>query len=170
MASSMACATGRPSLPISRRCEEKTGLSTPSRPLPRARGGTRLSLPLLGAAPLLSQRLRTLMRRRGRFLSSAAAASHSRRPAPISPQRRRPTRPPPKPLLNQIPINGEPLTSHAGSFFGGFRTPALGTAPQVNDGPASETVHRRWLGCLPKPLSHRFQLPPKIPSRYRGAM
>jgi hypothetical protein len=45
MASSMACATGRPSLPISRRCEEKTGLSTPSRPLPRARGGTRQSLP-----------------------------------------------------------------------------------------------------------------------------
>ena len=29
----------------------------------------------------------------------------------------------------------------AGSFFGGFRTPALGSAARVNDPPASETLH-----------------------------
>ena len=40
-----------------------------------------------------------------------------------------------------IPIDREPLTSPAGSFFGGFRTPALTTAVQVDDGPASETLH-----------------------------
>ena len=31
----------------------------------------------------------------------------------------------------------------AGSFFGGFRTPALGSAARVNDPPASETLHDR---------------------------
>jgi len=56
-------------------------------------------------------------------------------------KRRRPTPLPPKTLPNQIPIDREPLTSPAGSFFGGFRTPALTTAVQVDDGPASETLH-----------------------------
>src|SRR5439155_21391641 len=42
----------------------------------------------------------------------------------------------------------------AGSFFGGFRTPALGAPARFNDRPASETLHdsRRSLGqkqCLP---------------------
>src|SRR6516162_9252562 len=106
-------------------------------------------------------------------MSSAAAPTNSRPPAPICPQRRRPTPLPPKPLPNQIPIDREPLTSPrgfllrrlsdagsrhgctnrrpagirnpsrppAGSFFGGFRTPALATAVQIDDRPASETLH-----------------------------
>jgi hypothetical protein len=44
-------------------------------------------------------------------MSSAAAATNSRPSAPICPQRRRPTPLPPNPLPNQIPIDGQPLTS-----------------------------------------------------------
>ena len=40
--------------------------------------------------------------------------------APICPQPRRPTHPPPKPLLNQIAINGEPLTSPRGFLLRGL--------------------------------------------------
>jgi len=47
-------------------------------------------------------------------MSSAAAPTNSRPPAPICSQRRRPTPLPPKPLPNQIPIDREPLTSPRG--------------------------------------------------------
>ena len=79
-------------------------------------------------------------------MPSAAAPTNSRPPAPICSQRRRPTPLPPKPLPNQIPRDREPLTSPADSFFGGFRTPALATAVQIDDRPASETLHEsgRW--------------------------
>jgi hypothetical protein len=46
-----------------------------------------------------------------------------------------------QPLGRQIPIAGQALTRlPAGSFFGGFRTPALGSAARFNDRPASETL------------------------------
>jgi hypothetical protein len=80
-------------------------------------------------------------------LSSAAPATNSQRPASICPQRCRPTHLPPKPPPNQIPIDGQPLTRPPRvPFFGGFRTPALGTAAQVNDGPTSETLHGNCCG------------------------
>ena len=47
-------------------------------------------------------------------MSSAAAATNSPPPAPICPQRRRPTPLLPKPLSNQIPIDRQPLTSPRG--------------------------------------------------------
>jgi hypothetical protein len=73
-------------------------------------------------------------------MSSAAAATNSRPPAPICPQRRRPMPLPPKPLPNQIPIDREPLTSPRGFFL-----PRLSDAGLIPDrplvlGPASETL------------------------------
>ena len=50
-------------------------------------------------------------------MSSAAPATNSRPSAPICPQRRQPTPLPPKPLPNQIPIDGQPLTSPRGFFL-----------------------------------------------------
>src|SRR6516225_4127985 len=92
-------------------------------------------------------------------MSSAAAATNSRPPAPICPQRRRPTPLPPKTLPNQIPRDREPLTSPADSFFGGFRTPALATAVQIDDRPASETLHdRRPTPLPPKPLPNQIPI------------
>jgi hypothetical protein len=66
--------------------------------------------------------------------------------APSSrPLSRRPTPLPPKPLPNQIPIDGQPLTSPRGFFLRRLSDagPRHGpdTAVQVDDRPASETLH-----------------------------
>src|SRR6478736_4268224 len=74
-------------------------------------------------------------------MSSAAAATNSRPSAPICPQRRRPTPLPPKPLPNQIPIDGQPLTSPRGFFLRRLSDAGPDTAVQVDDRPASETLH-----------------------------
>ena len=50
---------------------------------------------------------------------------------------------PPNPPLCQIPIIGNrPTRRPAGSFLGGFRTPALRAHANSHHGPASETLHR----------------------------
>src|SRR4029077_3847479 len=74
-------------------------------------------------------------------MSSTAAATNSRPSAPICPQRRRPTPLPPKPLPNQIPIDGQPLTSPRGFFLRRLSDAGPDTAVQVDDRPASETLH-----------------------------
>jgi hypothetical protein len=72
--------------------------------------------------------LRTPMRRRRLLLitpSSAAAATNSQWWTAVHPQRRRPAHPSPKPLPDQIPIGRRTARQRpAGSFLGGFRTPA----------------------------------------------
>jgi hypothetical protein len=125
-------------------------------PVPQPRRQNRNSM-RLATTSLRHPLARALRSRRRPTVIPATANSHARpRAVPKSrcraqqrqpildrqrPQRRRPTPLPPKPLPNQIPIDREPLTSPRGSFFGGFRTPALTTAVQVDDEPASETLH-----------------------------
>ena len=83
-------------------------------------------------------------RRRARFIPVPASAGTTSRTSPqsgrrataappspqssaaLSAQRSAENHPPPKPLPRQIPIDGQALTAlPAGSFFGGFPTPAL---------------------------------------------
>ena len=76
-------------------------------------------------------------------MSSAAAPTNSRPPAPICPQRRRPTPLPPKPLPNQIPIDREPLTSPRGFLLrrlsdAGPRHGCTGRRPAGSRNPSRE--------------------------------
>jgi hypothetical protein len=53
----------------------------------------------------------------------------------------------------------------AGSFFGGFRTPALGSAARFNDRPASETLHGSGRSAT---SGKSAGLPPKLSFNFRN--
>ena len=108
---------------------------------PRARCGTLLP-PLHRCCPGDAERAGNAGDHAKLTPSTAAATTKSRRPSSVHRRQPRPAQPRPRPLPNQIPIDGKPPTKPP-------RVPswgAFGRRPQHrrigHDRPASETLHR----------------------------
>jgi hypothetical protein len=104
--------------------------------------------PVLDVAPLLSQRLRNLMRHRGRFLNQDVERSSGDQFATVSanlpsttPANASPAQPAAQSNPHRRPTTHQPPRVLSSEFFG--RRPRHGpdTAVQVDDRPASETLH-----------------------------